>query len=266
MTDKKPHIALVGCGKMGGAMLRGWIARDMVSHVDVYDPAARKIPGPVTFQTLANQLRGDIFVLAVKPQIMDEVCAAISLTLKPGTPVLSIAAGQPLAAFERRFGKNQPVIRSMPNTPAAIGKGITVAVANKNVTPAHKQLAAGLLDAVGLVEWVEDEALLDAVTAVSGSGPAYVFLLIETLAAAGVKAGLPQALATRLARQTVIGAAALAEADSEIDAATLRKNVTSPGGTTEAALKVLMESGEMQDLFDRAIAAATERGRELGRS
>jgi pyrroline-5-carboxylate reductase len=261
---QKPHIALIGCGKMGSAMLRGWLARDIPAHVDVLDPAAERIPGPVTFQSIGAQVRGDIFVLAVKPQIMDEVCASIALALKPGTPVLSIAAGQTLASFERRFGPRQPVIRAMPNTPAAIGKGITVAVANRNVTDAHRQQVQPLLEAIGLVEWIGDEAQLDAVTAVSGSGPAYVFLLIEALAQAGEKAGLPPALSMRLARQTVTGAAALAEADAGTDAATLRKNVTSPGGTTEAALKVLMESGEMQDLFDRAVAAATKRSRELG--
>lgn len=268
-------IALIGCGKMGSALLRGWLASGQIRHVYVLDPGGLpdefedEVPARITFYDKPETFAGarapaSVFVVAVKPQIMDEVCNAIKKTIPPDALVLSIAAGQAIAKFEGYFGANQPVIRSMPNTPAAIARGITVGCPNKNVAPAQKALADGLLKAVGSVEWIEDESLLDAVTAVSGSGPAYVFLLIEAMAAAGVKAGLKPDFAMKLARQTVTGSAALAEADP-LPAETLRKNVTSPGGTTAAALEILMSPPGMQSLFDKAIAAATARSKELSR-
>ncbi len=268
-------IALIGCGKMGSALLRGWLASGQVKHVYVLDPGGLpeefedEAPARVTFYDKPEMFAGarppaSVFVVAVKPQIMDSVCHAIKKAVPADALVLSIAAGQTIAKFEGYFGASQPVIRSMPNTPAAIAKGMTVGCPNAHVSPAQKTLADNLLKAVGHVEWVADEGLLDAVTAVSGSGPAYIFLLIEAMAAAGVKAGLKADFAMKLARQTVIGSAALADADP-LSAETLRKNVTSPGGTTAAALDVLMAPSGMQELFDKAIAAATARSKELSR-
>lgn len=268
-------IALIGCGKMGSALLRGWLASGQIKHVYVLDPGGLpeefedEAPARVTFYDKPEMFAGarppaSVFVVAVKPQIMDDVCHVIKKAVPADALVLSIAAGQTIAKFEGYFGASQPVIRSMPNTPAAIAKGMTVGCPNAHVTPAQKMLADNLLKAVGSVEWIEDEGLLDAVTAVSGSGPAYIFLLIEAMAAAGVKAGLKPDFAMKLARHTVIGSAALADADP-LPAETLRKNVTSPGGTTAAALEVLMAPSGMQELFDKAIAAATARSKELSR-
>ncbi|QQG35725.1 MAG: pyrroline-5-carboxylate reductase [Micavibrio aeruginosavorus] len=266
-------IALIGCGKMGSALLRGWISDGTACHIYLLDPGGLPAefedytPEKITFFDKPELFAGaypkaDIFVVAVKPQIMDPVCAAIKKAVPPEALLVSIAAGQTIASFENRFYNRQPIVRSMPNTPAAIGKGITVACSNQYTTPTHKEMANRLLTAVGLVEWVDDENLMDAATAVSGSGPAYIFLLIETLAKAGVKAGLNSALAMKLARQTVIGSAALAAAD-HLPADKLRQNVTSPGGTTAAALDVLMSDDGLQSLFDKAIAAATARSRAL---
>lgn len=266
-------LALIGCGKMGSALLRGWLASGRVKHVYILDPGGLpdefedEVPGRITFYDKAETFAGarppaSVFVIAVKPQIMDAVCSTIKRAIPPGSLVLSIAAGQTIAKFENYFGSTQAIIRSMPNTPAAIAKGVTVGCPNDHVTPAQRQCADELLKAVGIVEWVEDEALLDAVTALSGSGPAYIFLLIEAMAQAGVKAGLDEDFAMTLARQTVIGSAALAAAE-DTPASVLRQNVTSPGGTTAAALSVLMAEGGMQDLFDRAIEAAAKRSKEL---
>lgn len=275
MTNAAMNIALIGCGKMGTAMARGWISAGIAKHIYVLDPAGlpRELEGLspdrlACFKHAADFVksaaRADVFVIAVKPQVMEPVCASIAAAVPPGALVLSIAAGQTIAGFERRFGASQPVVRAMPNTPAAIGKGITVAVANMYVSAEQKEKAGEILKSMGAVEWVSDEGLLDAVTALSGSGPAYVFLLIEVMAEAGRKAGLPADLAMKLARQTVIGSAALAEKEHAMPASTLRQNVTSPGGTTEAALRIL-SGGPMQRLFDDAIAAATARGKELGK-
>ena len=251
---------------MGSALLSGWLDAEIPVTFSVVEP--HDIP----FQNIDHYrdtveahkalAEAQVAILAIKPQIMAGVCSTLKSHLHKETLVLSIAAGQTIASYQYYFGNNQPVIRAMPNTPAAIGKGITVAVPTPTVTPEQKKLTESLLKTAGPLEWLKDETLLDAVTALSGSGPAYVFLLIETLAAAGEKAGLPQDLSMTLARQTVIGSAALAEEDKETTAATLRQNVTSPGGTTEAALKVLMD-GRIQVLFDEAIAAAKKRGEEL---
>ncbi len=266
-------LALVGCGKMGGALLQGWIARNTASHYYVLDPAGlpeafdSHTPGLITFFDnpalfAAARPAAPVWVMAVKPQIMDEVCETIRKAVAPETLILSIAAGQSIAGFQRRFGAAQPVIRAMPNLPAAIGAGITVVCPAARVSAAQKTRAQELLTAVGAVEWIADENLLDAVTALSGSGPAYVFLLIETLTAAGRDLGLAPDLAAKLARQTVIGSALLAQADNA-EAATLRQNVTSPGGTTEAALKVLMAEKGLSWLLAEALEAAARRSREL---
>jgi len=269
------NLALIGCGKMGTAMLRGWLASRIENRVYILDPAGIPedlkdyVPNPVSFFTDAAKFvsaapAADIFIIAVKPQVMEDVCKSIAKAVPRGALILSIAAGQTIAAFERRFGSEQPVVRAMPNTPAAIGEGISVAAANGNVSESQKAQADAVLKSIGRTEWVEDESLLDAVTAVSGSGPAYVFLLIEAMAEAGRKAGLPADLAMRLARQTVIGAGALAQKEAALPVSSLRQNVTSPGGTTEAALRILM-GGPMQRMFDEAIAAATARGKELSK-
>ncbi len=200
-------------------------------------------------------------VFAVKPQVIDAVLPDYRRWVAPQTVFLSIVAGKTMAGIHRSLG-DAALVRAMPNTPAAIGRGITVACAGASVTPAQKQLCDGLLAAVGECAWVEDEALLDAVTAVSGSGPAYVFLLIEALAQAGEREGLPPELALRLARSTVAGSGELARI-SDQSPARLREDVTSPGGTTRAALDVLMAEGGLRELLAHAVAAATARSREL---
>jgi pyrroline-5-carboxylate reductase len=262
-------IALAGAGKMGGAMLTGWLAGGLdARRVVVIEPmpsdemkalAARGIrlnPSAKDTGTV------ETLVVAVKPQSFREAGAALKPFAGPNTLVVSIMAGATIASISEVCGG--VVVRAMPNTPAAIGRGITVAVAANNVSAAQRAVADALLQAIGAVEWVDDETLMDAVTAVSGSGPAYVFLLAEELARAGVEAGLPAELATRLARETVAGSGELLRR-SGASSATLRQNVTSPGGTTAAALEVLMGTEGMQPLMIRAIAAATKRSRELAK-
>jgi pyrroline-5-carboxylate reductase len=262
-------IALAGAGKMGGAMLTGWLAGGLdASRVVVIEP----MPSDEMKALAAKGIRlnpsakdtgaVETLVVAVKPQSFREAGAALKPFAGPNTLVVSIMAGATIASISEVCGG--VVVRAMPNTPAAIGRGITVAVAAKNVSAAQRAVADALLQAIGAVEWVDDETLMDAVTAVSGSGPAYVFLLAEELARAGVEAGLPAELATRLARETVAGSGELLRR-SEASSATLRQNVTSPGGTTAAALEVLMSANGMQPLMIRAIAAATKRSRELAK-
>ena len=264
-----PEVLLVGCGKMGQAMLAGWLGAGTVGHATIIEPGSigplaedRRVSALTGPEALPDGYRADVVVLAVKPQMMPAAAPAYRAIVERGAVVLSIAAGKTHAVFADYYGATAAVVRAMPNTPAAIGRGISVAVANAHVTGDQRALCDRLLSAVGSVEWVDDEGLLDAVTAVSGSGPAYIFLLIEAMAAAGEKVGLPAALAMRLARETVSGAGELARLSSE-SAEQLRKNVTSPNGTTFAALNVLMAEDGMQPLFDAAIAAATARSREL---
>ena len=270
--DEATPILLVGCGKMGGAMLAGWLERGIAAdRIVAVEPSAELaasirarhgitvVAGP---EALPADLAPATLVLAVKPQMMDAAIGAYAGYAAAGALALSIAAGKTIAYFERHLGQGTAVVRSMPNTPAAVGRGITALAANGRVSPAQRAAAENLLAAVGETVWLDDEAMLDAVTAVSGGGPAYVFLLIETLAKAGVAAGLPEDVAMRLARVTVAGSGELAHRSDE-SAEQLRRNVTSPGGTTLEALKVLMAEGGIQPLFDRAIAAATARSREL---
>jgi pyrroline-5-carboxylate reductase len=261
-------ILLAGAGKMGGALLQGWMALGLSpAKVVVFEPQ----PSPDIAALTERGLRlnpprdsvGEIAaaVVAVKPQIAPEVLASLAPFVAGTTVVLSIMAGRTL----RFLADNLPraaLVRAMPNTPAAIGRGITVAVANPRVSPEQRALVDALLSAVGAVEWVTDEALMDAITALSGSGPAYVFLLAEAMARAGVAAGLPPRLAATLARATVSGAGELLNR-SPLDAASLRQNVTSPGGTTAAALEVLMAEDGLERLMTAAIAAATKRSRDL---
>lgn len=266
---KNASVLLVGAGKMGGAMLRGWLDRGLARGI-VIEPGGSALPpgaakGLVQIADAADlpaDFKADVVVLAVKPQVMETVAPAFRRFADGGAVIVSIAAGKTIAGFEGHFGASAAIVRSMPNLPASIGQGITVACANAKASAKQKDLATALLSACGEVAWVEDEALIDPVTALSGGGPAYVFLLIEALAAAGEKLGLAPDLAMRLARVTVAGSGALV-ASSEMPAADLRKAVSSPGGTTLAALGVLMADDGMQPLFDRALAAATARAKEL---
>ncbi len=263
-------VALIGAGKMGLALARGWIAAGLPpAKLVLVDPqplepalAFAREQG-VRLQPEIEGVEAAVLVLAVKPQIVGMVMAAARTAVGPETLVISIAAGIAMASIAAGLGTRR-VIRTMPNTPAQIGKGITGAVAGSGVTAADRDIAAALLGAAGKLIWFEAEAKLDVVTAVSGSGPAYVFHLVEALAAAGISEGLEPDQAMALARQTVIGAAALLEADPA-PAAVLRQNVTSPKGTTEAALKVLMAPDGLTALLTRAVAAATRRSEELGR-
>ena len=261
-------ILLAGAGKMGGAMLDAWVALGLSpANVVVLEPQ----PSPDIAALTERGVRlnpprdsvGDIAaaVLAVKPQIAPEVLTALAPFVAGATVVLSIMAGRTL----RFLADNLPgaaLVRAMPNTPAAIGRAITVAIANPRVSPEQRAIVDALLSAVGAVEWITDEALMDAVTALSGSGPAYVFLLAESMARAGTAAGLPPTLAATLARATVAGAGELLNR-SLLDPATLRQNVTSPGGTTAAALEVLMAQDGLERLMTAAVAAATKRSRDL---
>lgn len=268
LRDFTGAVVLVGAGRMGGAMLQGWLARGLdPARVTVIEPQPSAEVEELARRGLrlnpAEVVRGpDAAVIAVKPQTAAEIMPWLSTIVGPSTLVLSIMAGKTLAFLNEALASDAAVVRSMPNIPGAIGRGITVAVANKHVRPAQRDLAHRLLAAMGAVEWVDDERLLDAVTAVSGSGPAYVFLLAESLARAGTAMGLPPDLAERLARATVAGSGELLHR-SPLDAATLRQNVTSPGGTTAAALEVLLAADGLDPLMERAIVAATRRAREL---
>lgn len=266
MSGSLPSILLIGGGKMGGAMLAGWRERGMGPTV-VIDPApaaATLAGGPVQVVASAAEvpsgLRPAAVVLAVKPQTAAEAIPP-AVSRFGDAVVLSIMAGKTVAALRTLVGEGRPVVRAMPNTPAAVRQGITVAFAGPGVSEAQRALCHTLLEAIGQVDWVEDEGLIDPVTAVSGGGPAYVFLLAEVLEQAAIEQGIPAPLARRLARVTVSGSGALLAA-SEQDAADLRIAVTSPGGTTQRALAVLMQA--WPSLMSRAIAAATERSRELG--
>jgi len=266
---KAGTLVLAGCGQMGSAMLRGWLARGAAERFLVVEPAGApaalaEAAGVAWYRTASDLPAGlapDAVVFAVKPQLIDAVVPAYRRWVRPQTLFLSIAAGTTIAGLARHLGE-AAIVRCMPNTPAAIGRAITVACPNPRVSAAQRGLGDALLAAIGESAWVEDEALMDAVTAVSGSGPAYVFLLIEALAEAGAKVGLPVDLALRLARSTVAGAGELARLSPETPAE-LRENVTSPGGTTRAALDVLMSENGLVQLLERAVAAATERSREL---
>ncbi|MDR6951738.1 pyrroline-5-carboxylate reductase [Ancylobacter sp. 3268] len=269
LSDIPGRVLLVGAGKMGGAMLQGWISLGLEpARIAVVDPG----PPPEVAAMLEargvalNPLNGGVpavMLLAVKPQVAPDVLARVAPLAGPDTLVVSVMAGRTLAFLEGYFAPGTAVVRSIPNTPAAIGRGITVAVPNASVSPEQMRIADALLKATGGCEWVEREDLIDVATAVSGSGPAYVFLLAEALAEAGTRAGLPPDMADRLARATVAGAGELI-VRSGIDPAQLRRNVTSPNGTTAAALAVLMdETKGFGPLLTEAVAAAARRSREL---
>ncbi|MHC8510229.1 MAG: pyrroline-5-carboxylate reductase [Rhodospirillales bacterium] len=270
-------VLLSGCGKMGGALLKGWLAEGLsASDITVVDPnPAGPIPGAgpggvtggVTavrdVADLPQDFTPETAVLAVKPQMMDDVLPGHRRFAEAGSLIISIAAGPRISYYENALGADARIVRAMPNTPAAIGLGITALAANAHVDEAGFARAETLMRAVGETVRLDDENLMDAVTAVSGTGPAYVFLLAEHLAAAGEKAGLPADLSLLLARATVAGAGALLGAEAETPPATLRENVTSPGGTTAAAMEVLMGESDWRAALDKAVQAAKARSREL---
>jgi pyrroline-5-carboxylate reductase len=265
-------LLLIGGGKMGGAMLEGWTARglrpDQAFVVEPDAPRGKALAEQTGARTatdaagLPDDLSPEVVVVAVKPQMMGDVVPNYRRFVRPGCVFLSIAAGTTIGYFESVLGAEAHIVRAMPNTPASVGRGMTVGCSNGHVDAAQRKACDELLQAIGKTAWVEDEALMDAVTGVSGSGPAYIFLLAESLAKAGEAAGLPADLAKTLARQTVAGAGELLYQSPE-DAAVLRQNVTSPGGTTAEALKVLMGPWGWQGTIDRAVAAATNRSKAL---
>lgn len=275
MPDRKPltlpgPLLLVGAGKMGSAMMQGWLRMGL-------DPASLFVVDPQPTPELKAELQKRniplnptampaprFVVLAVKPQIMSGALKAISMHVEKNTLVISILAGATLGALDAGLPARTAIIRAMPNTPAAIGRGVTVVVPNAEVLPEQKIVATHLMEAMGEVAWIGDENLMDAVTAVSGSGPAYVFYLAEAMTRAGVKAGLPPDLAAKLARGTVAGSGELMHR-SDLTPETLRKHVTSQGGTTAAALEVLMAPDGLEWLIDRAVQAAADRSKALGR-
>ena len=269
LGDFSGTIVLVGAGKMGSAMLESWLSLglDALAVVVIEPQPTRELAALAGRGLRLNPALDTVgeaaaIVIAVKPQIAPEAVPALTPYLGAATVVVSIMAGRTLGFLEQALPQSAALVRAMPNTPAAIGRGITVAVPNAKVSARQRELVHALLSGTGAVEWIADEALMDAVTAVSGSGPAYVFLLAEALAQAGTAAGLPADLAARLARATVAGSGELLHR-SPLDPATLRQNVTSPGGTTAAALDILMASDGLGALMDQAVAAATRRSREL---
>ncbi|KQK29333.1 pyrroline-5-carboxylate reductase [Bosea thiooxidans] len=271
MSDSLPQsLVLIGAGKMGGAMLEGWLRIGIdpkgVSLIDPklsdemvelanqkgmrLNPSAKEIPA------------ADVVVLATKPQMLDTAAPAVQAFIHPRTLLISILAGKTLGDLAARLPNAGAIIRAMPNLPASVQRGVTAAAPGKGVSAAQRATADALLGSIGRVEWLDDEGLIDAVTAVSGSGPAYVFHLVECLAAAGAAAGLPADVAERLARATVEGAGELLF-QSPLPPGTLRQNVTSPGGTTAAALEVLMAEDGLKPLMVKAVAAAKRRAGEL---
>jgi pyrroline-5-carboxylate reductase len=264
-------VALIGAGKMGLALASGWLAAglpaDDLTLVDPNPSETTKAFARDHGVALAGRAEGDarrVVVMAVKPQVIKTVMAEVKPIVGADTLVLSIAAGISIAALSEGLG-SQRVVRTMPNTPAQLGKGMSGAVAGAGVSEEDRAIADELMRAAGDLAWFDDEAMIDAVTSISGSGPAYVFNMVEALAAAGVKQGFSEEEAMRFARQTLIGAAALLEAEPELSAATLRQNVTSPKGTTAAALEVLMAPDGLAPVIEKAVAACRRRSEELGR-
>lgn len=258
-------LVLLGCGKMGSAMLAGWLARGLPpTSVWVQEPRPSDwLRGTGVDLTGRLPDAPAVVLVAVKPQMMAEALPTLQAMGNGKTVFVSVAAGIPIGTFEKILGDRTPVVRAMPNTPAAISQGITAIIGSKAAGPAAMTEAEALLSAVGEVVRLDTEAQIDAVTGVSGSGPAYVFHMIETLAAAGEAEGLPRAMAMQLAKATVAGAGALAKAAEETPSE-LRVNVTSPNGTTQAALEVLMDAQNgFPALLKRAVKAAADRSREL---
>ena len=262
-------LLLVGAGKMGGAMLEGWLRQGLApADVTAVDPHPSERLKALAQEGLRLVAGGavepcDVVLLATKPQTLDTAVETLRSAIRPDTLLISVIAGKTIANLRERAPAARAIVRAMPNTPAAVGRGITGCAASPEATPNQVELSTKLLQSIGRVEWVGDESLIDAVTALSGSGPAYVFHMVEAMAAAGAKAGLPPDLAMRLARATVEGAGELLYREPTTPAAQLRQNVTSPGGTTAAALEVLMAPDGIAPLMDKAVAAAKRRAGEL---
>ena len=269
-SNLPPSLVLVGAGKMGGAMLEGWLSVGLSPEaLTVVEPqpsepiaALCSARGVRLNPQRANPAAPAVAVLAIKPQMLEAASPHIAELVGPDTLVVSILAGKTIADLQARLPRAHAIVRAMPNLPASIGRGATGAFANAATSAGQRATAQALLESVGTVEWVEYEGLIDAVTALSGSGPAYVFHMVECLARAGAAAGLPGDLAERLARATVAGSGALL-AETPLSASTLRENVTSPGGTTAAALEVLMAPDGLDALLRKAVAAAKRRAQEL---
>ncbi len=266
-------LLLAGAGNMGYALLSGWLERGLdPANIIVQDPApSSRIKQQLDWHGI--RVRAEVrslpeppavLLMAVKPQVMDQVFPPLGQLARKKTVVLSVAAGRRIDGLEAYLAPEIAVVRAMPNTPSSVGRGITVAVGNRHRMPPQRETCDQLLRAVGEVAWIDDEGLMDAVTAVSGSGPAYVFYLAECLAKAGIDAGLPPQLAQQLASWTVAGAGELLHR-SDLEPALLRQNVTSPNGTTFAALQVLMDENGLAKLMREAVAAATRRSRELAK-
>jgi pyrroline-5-carboxylate reductase len=264
----KAPLLLAGAGKMGGAMLRAWLDQGYDPRkINVIEPRPSpelvELAGVRGFALRAPSRPPEILVLAIKPQSLDEAAASLAPFASPNTLVVSILAGKTIATIAGKLPQARAIVRAMPNLPAAVGRGITALAANAAATPSQCAAAEALLAATGGVEWLASEDLIDAATAVSGSGPAYVFYLTEALASAGLSVGLPASLAARLARATVEGAGELLFQSREKSAAELRENVTSRGGTTAAALEVLMAQDGLMPLIERAVKAAKQRAEAL---
>ncbi|WP_421782739.1 pyrroline-5-carboxylate reductase [Kiloniella litopenaei] len=266
-------LLLVGCGKMGGAMLQGWLDRGLEgTQVTIVDPSAKApymqpfvdkgVQAVEALEDLDGAFKPDYILFAVKPQMIDATITSYQSYAKQGAVFLSVIAGKKISFFEDNLGSDAAVVRTMPNTPAAVSRGMTVLYANKNVSQAQADICEGLMAAVGETAWLDAENQIDAVTGVSGSGPAYIFYLAECLAQAGVDAGLPKELAQKLADTTVSGAGELLRL-SDDNPSQLRVNVTSPNGTTQAALEVLMADDGLQPVMSKAVAAAAKRSKEL---
>lgn len=273
MVDQLKTVVLVGCGNMGRAMLKSWISSGSLNYDNTHivepvetlrnEAAHLGVHTYINADEVPSDIKPDLIIFAVKPQLMFDVAPAYQRFVGPQTAIASVAAGIRTHAFVRLFGKKIAISRIMPNTPAAVSKGMMVIFNNEYVTQAQAELISQLMAASGAVATIEDENQMDAVTALSGSGPAYVFLMIEAMHNAGLRVGLSEETAALLAQQTVYGAACYAkEATSTPDV--LRQQVTSPGGTTAAALDVLMKEGAFESLINDAVIAAKKRSQELG--
>jgi pyrroline-5-carboxylate reductase len=264
VSTQHHKILLIGAGKMGSALLQAWLRAGVdAQSVAVIEPDAPAVTEDVKVFTSLQEITTvpACVILAVKPQSLDSLLPELAEKFGSVPLYISIAAGKTTKYYEKYFG-GAAIVRAMPNTPALISKGISALYANAKAGEVHKQMAASLLKAAGDVVWIDDESQMDAVTAISGSGPAYAFLFMEALIEAGVEQGLPQDVATQLAIETVHGAAELARKTGE-PLATLRKNVTSPGGTTQAALEVLMKKDDLKALIAKAVKSAVKRAKEL---
>ena len=264
MTLPAIHLGLVGCGSMGSALLRGWIkaglsqATIITPHQDSVAPFRKEIQ--VNWYESAQDLSCDVLIFAVKPEVLEEVLIQYRPFMRPNMLVVSVVTGKKIGFYQEQLGGDVPFLRVMPNLPVAFGQGMTVAMAANTLDKQHIKIADQLFSSIGELAWINDESLFDGVTAVSGCGPAYIYLLVESLIAAGQQVGLSKELAEKSARQTMIGAGVLLAQLSE-SAQTLKHKVTSPGGATEAALKVL--EPDFQDLMSQAVASAAKRSREL---